>query len=242
MNTISFRRFILTTMCALTYAPAIFAQVCTFTAQECCGEGITHFQLNGTPAINRTSTVTENGGFTNTGLSTTVVAGMTYAYSVTFPVENNVVNCNTYNFRIYVDYNHNDLLTDPGELVDSLDNVPNGTYFGSFTIPVSALSGDAYMRVMMKMAASSLSGGLCGHTPVTPCNSPADPVGFHGEVENYTLKIIPATGLSESQWHSPILISPNPASDRLKVESAEWIYSITLTDLSGHRFVHKDGL
>ncbi|HLG35095.1 MAG TPA: GEVED domain-containing protein, partial [Bacteroidia bacterium] len=138
------------------------AQVCTFPGAECCGEGITNFQLNGTPAINRTSTVNENGGFTNTGLTTTVVSGQTYNFSVTFPLENNIVNCNTYNFKIYIDYNQNNLLTDAGEEAVSLANVETGTQTGSFTIPTTALIGNAYMRVMMKMAFASLSGGSCG--------------------------------------------------------------------------------
>src|SRR5436853_4779708 len=164
----------ITTLLALILAASLHqaqAQVCVFTGEECCGEGITNFQLNGIPAINRTSTVNENGGFTNTGISTAVVAGQTYNYSVTFPLEQPIVDCNTYNFKIYIDYNHDNSLTDPGEEAVSLSNIVTGTHTGSFTIPATASTGNTYMRVMMKMAANSLSGGICGHSPITPCNN-----------------------------------------------------------------------
>src|SRR6188474_787222 len=104
----------ITTLLALMLAASLLetqAQVCVFAGEECCGEGITNFQLNGTPAINRTSTVNENAGFTNTGVSSAVVAGQTYNYSVTLPLEANIVNCNTFNFKIYIDYNHDNSLT-----------------------------------------------------------------------------------------------------------------------------------
>ena len=193
------------------------AQVCTFAGQECCGEGITNFQLNGTPAINRTSTVNENAGFTNTGVTAAVAAGQTYNFSVTFPLEGNIVNCNTYNFKIYIDYNHNNLLTDVGEEAASLADVPNGTHTGSFTVPSSALSGNTYMRVMMKMAATSLTGGFCGHTAITPCNVPADGIGFHGEVENYTLNITSTAGIPSYADGPQFFISPFPVNDMVNV-------------------------
>ncbi|GDX53508.1 hypothetical protein LBMAG27_25550 [Bacteroidota bacterium] len=195
------------------------AQICTFAGEECCGEGITNFQLNGTPAINRTSTVNENGGFTNTAVTATVIKGQAYNYSVTFPIEDNIVNCNTFNFKIYIDYNQNDLLTDAGEEVASLSSVANGTYTGTFTIPTSAATGNAYMRVMMKMASTSLSGGFCGHTDITPCNIPADPVGFHGEVENYTLNITGASGLTNiTSGVNDFQVYPNPANDDIIID------------------------
>ena len=205
--------------------PAQAQSVCTVPVQVCCGVGITNFQLNGTPAINRTSTVSENGGFTNTGVTTAVAKGQTYTMSITFPLEANVVNCNTYNVKVYVDFNQNGLLTDPGEEVVSLSNKQTGTHTASFTIPSTATTGNAYMRVMMKMAAASLSGGYCGHTLLTPCNIPADPGNFHGEVENYTLTI-GATGINES---NPSLIAanifPNPFSTNTSI-------SYTLTEKS----------
>jgi hypothetical protein len=210
-------------LCAwLTFIPVSYiqAQVCTFAGQECCGEGITNFKLNGTPAIDRTSTVTENRGFTNTQVATTVMKGQTYNYSVTFPLEANIVNCNTYNFRIFVDFNGNNSLTDAGEEVVTLNNVPNGTHTGSFKIPETASTGSAYMRVMMKMANRSLTGGICGHSPITACNIPADPTGFHGEVENYTLNINVATStVDKSEPITALRAYPHPFSSVLTLET-----------------------
>lgn len=199
--------------------PETQAQVCTFAGAECCGEGITNFQLNGTPAINRTSTVNENSGFTNTGDTTTLVMGQSYNVSVTFPLETvGIVDCNTYNFKIFIDYNSDDELTDSGEEVVFLADKQTGTHTASFIVPTTATVGNTYMRVMMKMSATSLSGGFCGHSPITACNNPADPVGFHGEVENYTVNIqAPATGMESVSNFSLFSIFPNPFSEQTEI-------------------------
>ena len=193
----------------------VFAQTpCTFAGAECCGEGITNFQLTGgTASINRSSSVNENGGFTTTGVTTTVEKGQTYNYSITFPLEGPAVSCNTYNAKIYIDFNHNGILTDTGEEVVSLSNKANGTHTGIFMIPSSAMTGNAYMRVMMKMAATSLSGGFCGHSAITACNNPPDLIAFHGEVENYTLNITGTSGINELDENLLLLNAfPNPFS------------------------------
>jgi hypothetical protein len=73
------------------------------------------------------------------------------------------------------------------------------------------------MRVMMKMAATSLSGGFCGHAPITPCNNPPDGIGFHGEVENYTLNITSSVGVAEQNVVRGFLVYPNPVSTNVSV-------------------------
>ena len=209
-----FTRFSFVCLLCLSNQVCTRAQtVCTFAGEECCGEGITNFQLNGTPAINRTSTASENGGFTNTGVTSAVVAGQTY--NVSFSCNPDIVSCNTYNFKVYVDYNHNGVLTDAGEEVASLANQAPGTHTTSFTVPTSALNGDAYMRVILKMGATPLvSGGFCGHSAITPCNIPVDPVGFHGEVENYTLNITGGSGINEGNANVfQLKAFPNPFSE-----------------------------
>ena len=81
------------------------------------------------------------------------------------------------------------------------------------------------MRVMMKMAATAFGPGVCGHSLITPCNVPADPLGFHGEVENYTLDI-GATGINESNLSFIAAnIFPNPFSANTSI-------SYTLTEKS----------
>jgi hypothetical protein len=102
-----------------------------------------------------------------------------------------VGSCGTTNFTsglaIFIDLNHNGLLTDAGEKVYSngaaanINCVPATTVTGTITIPASALTGNTLMRVISQESAAGNS--------ITPCNT-----GFGwGEVEDYIVNIVPAT-------------------------------------------------
>jgi hypothetical protein len=89
----------------------------------------------------------------------------------------------------------------------------------------------------MKMANRSFSGGICGHTPITPCNSPADPTGFHGEVENYTLNISVATNVAEKgDVGTFVKAYPNPFVSFVTLESnlkEAKVLDIAIFDVAG---------
>ncbi|TDE46572.1 PKD domain-containing protein [Flavobacterium rhamnosiphilum] len=75
-------------------------------------------------------------------------------------------------WRVYIDYNHNGVFTDAGELVVNVNGKTTRT--GSFTVLATALTGQTRMRVMQKYS-TALTG---------PCEA-----FTNGEVEDYTVNI-----------------------------------------------------
>ncbi len=105
--------------------------------------------------------------------------------------------------KVWVDWNQNGVFTDPGEAYNLGDasNVTNSATSNSplsISIPVDAKLGHATMRVATK------------YTGNTGDNSPS-PIGngSDGEVEDYTLNIIPTKSIEESGFENSILF-PNP--------------------------------
>src|ERR1041385_2942093 len=171
--------FTLLSACAISIFNAS-AQWCTPVVQPYgpTTPGITNFTLND---INRNSAAIENpdDGYVLTGLSTTLQRGQTYTISITHTVD--FYFCPDMNLRVWLDYNDNGTLDDAGETILTTDHHAAGTYTATFTVPATAHVGVTRLRATAKMS------NLGGHTPPTPCNFPLDPVGYHGEVEDYTI-------------------------------------------------------
>jgi hypothetical protein len=150
--------------------------------------GITHFVLN---TIDRTSLDLEDyphNSYVNTGLSTELIAGQTYSVSITYTIDPQI--CPDMNLRVWIDYNKDYQLDDVGETVIIANNQLPGTYTGSFTVPANAPLQTTRLRVTAKMTPNG------GHTMPTPCDNPADPFGYHGEIEDYDVNITGSTGIS----------------------------------------------
>ena len=111
-------------------------------------------------------------------------------------------------WNVYIDYNHNGLFTDAGELVGQV----NGTAASSkaFTVPTTALNGPTTMRVQMQYNAYV----------ATPCT-----VFANGEVEDYSISIVgnaafafnetntdPKEEISSRVEEETLVVYPNPAS------------------------------
>lgn len=88
----------------------------------------------------------------------------------------------TYGFAIWVDWNQNGVLTDPGEKVFSTSSYSN-SHSGTFTVPTTALTGPTRMRI--------------GNS-YTPSTGPSGPcvTGISGEFEDYTFQVVPLTPCS----------------------------------------------
>lgn len=153
--------------------------------------GITNFTCN---TINRNSAAIENypgNSYVMTGLSTTLAKGGTYTVSVTHTRDAVVFPTARNNIRVWIDYNYDGQLDDPGETVVTLNLQPYGTSTASFTVPASSPTVTTRMRVTAKMSADA------GHTFPTPCDIPPDPLQYHGEIEDYTVSI-GTTGIDDS--------------------------------------------
>ncbi len=188
--------------------------------------GITHFVLNN---IDRTSTDLENypnNSYVNTGLSTELMTGQTYSVSITFTIDPQI--CPDMNLRVWIDYNHDYQLDDVGETVISVNNQLPGTYTGSFTVPSNVTLGSTRMRVTAKMSPNG------GHTMPTPCDIPADPFGYHGEMEDYEVILNSPTGIENPSFNNSFL--SYLSNDKLIFSFTTQVKSnteISLYDISG---------
>lgn len=193
----------------LLSAGTLSAQWCTPTTAipyASTMPGITQFTLN---TISRASADLENypnNSYVNTGLSTNLTPGNTYTVTIAYTLDASI--CPDMNLRVWIDFNQDGSLDDPGETVISANNQTSLTYTGTFTVPMSATMGSTRCRVTAKMTSNG------GHSLPTPCDIPADPIGYHGEFEDYTVNIgtvsvpeLPASPVSFAD------VAPNPAAD-----------------------------
>jgi len=191
--------------------------------------GITHVVIG---TIDRTSADLENypyNSYVNTGLTTDLISGNTYTISITHTIDGSI--CPDMNIRVWVDYNLDYSFDDAGETVISTDHHAPGTYTGTFTVPLTAALGTTRMRVTAKMSSAG------GHTLPTPCDFPADPFGYHGEMEDYTVNIIsatPVTGLLNA--HANLTIFPSVIADHATISfwhKANATASVQLFNITG---------
>ena len=162
-----------------------------------------------------------NGGYADyTGIARTdLVQTKNYSLSLTpgfngFPFEEY--------FKVWIDYNQDGDLEDPGEEVFASQMVSTTTS-GTITVPDSAVPGTTRMRVSM-----SYDSG------VTPCTSSFD----YGEVEDYCVNIVDiTTGATSLERESVVQVYPNPFQDVLHIEIRH-LYGlkdcgVTLLDATG---------
>jgi Zn-dependent metalloprotease len=178
--------------------------------------------------INKSSKGNPSGYENFTSVIGNVVKGNTYTITITpwwleqytflyrHPKANDA-------YAVYIDYNGDGDFTDAGELAWS--KAPNKDHLvsGNIMIPLTAVTGDVQMRVILKY--NSL--------PTSPCED----FGF-GEVEDYMLRISNVNPINSLIAVNPlddskkINIYPNPVKDIIKISSsssAEFKYQFTDT-------------
>lgn len=153
--------------------------------------------------VNNPSSKTAYGDFTS--LSANAAIGQSLPITLTAGFS-----WYTYNeyWKVWIDYNHDGTFQEPGEVAfeQSVPAPPNGTntldVVGSLTIPATALTGPTRMRVTMKQ----------GTVAPTPCETIAN-----GEVEDYTLNIIPAAGGGTGNRQAAIVIEAQLGIDDVAI-------------------------
>jgi hypothetical protein len=190
--------------------------------------GLTLVQVN---SLMRTSQDIENypyNSYVNTEQSVTVTRGESYPITLGFTIDAQI--SPHMNLRIWVDLNHDGQLDDPGETLYTVDHVSQ-TQNNTITIPATAMTGPTRMRITAKMCSHG------GHSLPTPCDMPADILGYHGEIEDYEMNIVDEVGIGEHDGAlSDLMILPNPSSGAFRVEYAlkeAGPVSIDVLDLSG---------
>ncbi len=142
--------------------------------------------------INKTSG--NNGGYADfTPTITDVTAGYTYPISLTPGFTGSA---HTEYWKVYIDLNNNKSFSDPGELVEMLQG--SSTVLGNIKFSVVSKTGKVRMRVQMS----------AGTYASAPCDAIA-----HGEVEDYTLNILPPViGQINNNSNDIVSVKPNPAT------------------------------
>lgn len=194
--------------------------------------GITNFSCN---TINRTSLSIEDPGnsYIMTSDTTTLVKGVTYPVSVTHTRDASFFPTAKNNIRIWIDYNNDNVLDTVTELSMGLYGQTFGTSNGNITIPLSASTATVRMRVTAKMSSDA------GHSYPSPCDNPADPIGYHGEIEDYTVNIIPNNSLDDfPSGLTNFTIYPNPVSEDFTINYSLMVTSdvfINIYDVCGKK-------
>lgn len=195
--------------------------------------GITNFKLRN---INRTSSNVEKPlnqpSLVVTTDSTKLERGKTYVINITHTKDAVIFPNARNNIRVWIDYNNDKDFVDAGETVITKDYQTAGVYTDSFTVPLTAPLGTTRLRSTAKMSSDA------GHSIPTPCDDPADPIDYHGEIEDYTVTIV-AQGTSVTELESAtgnVTVYPNPTTGEVTVSFTEMgtgKASIELYDVAG---------
>lgn len=173
--------------------------------------GITNFKLN---TINRTSSNVESmtSVVVETGDTTSLLRGHTYTVTITHTRDIVIFPDVRNNIRVWIDYNSNHSFDEAGETVITSDFDTFGVFHANFTVPVTAPTGYTRLRATAKMSSDG------GHLTPTSCDTlPMDPIGYHGEMEDYVVKILPTTEIEEINKPVKAEVFPNPISDQFTV-------------------------
>ena len=203
----------------LIIPPTVF---CNSNGNNATKEWIDYIQLG---SITRSSGP-ESGGYKNTGLTTNLVRGSTYALTYSAGFSSTI---RKEYWRIYIDYNGDGDFTDAGESILNTSPTGSGNFIGNFTVPSTASLTVTRMRV--KMSRNSIS---------SPCGSFSS-----GEVEDYTIIVSAApvsfyknvtNELIETSDSWKIDVTPNPIKDEIFISLNNTFNqntNITLFDVNG---------
>ncbi|MCB0698874.1 MAG: T9SS type A sorting domain-containing protein [Chitinophagaceae bacterium] len=218
----------------ISLTPTLKAQYCMIPGRTIYSSnqpGITNFKLN---TIDRTSSNVEKPlsqpSIVVTTDTTTLERGKTYVVQLTHSKDAVIFPTARNNVRIWLDYDQNEDFTGTGETVVTKDFIAAGTYVDSFTVPMNAKLGVTRLRATAKMSSDA------GHTIPTPCDEPADPIDYHGEMEDYFVKIVPPAGIDDMKASMlDVTIHPNPTSNdvTIELENKNKPLTVQLYDIAG---------
>ena len=129
---------------------------------------------------------------------------------------------------VWIDFNQ-DLVFDEAEKVLTTAT-SEGPHTGTITIPTDALIGETRMRIRLHDTGGN------SNPNSTPCGSSG-----YGEVEDYTVNILNATGIVTQEKSNFLTLTPNPASKKVVIESREGISGkIQIVDVTGRVIYSED--
>ncbi len=164
------------------------------------------------------STIASAGGYNDfTYLTATMQKGTSYSFTLSA----GMVGGPYFEYwNVWVDFNADGDFTDAGENIVSYNSDQIGWESHSFTVPLSATTGNTLMRVSMKRGSAPAS-----------CETFSK-----GETEDYTISIIPARLSGETTIsQNTLLVYPNPAKNKINVRSEFDLKNavINIADMNG---------
>jgi hypothetical protein len=162
------RNLILAILCILISDSQGQSPLCASRPTSFCCEYVSSITINGRTFQGSTGFSASSGGspagyYDYTYTKDTVPrirAGQSITISYTGVTSSNFMEY----FKLWIDFNGNGVLTDPGELVHSFNTSWSGTksFTSSFTVPTSVYNGEVYMRFVMQYSGSPV---ICGTYP-----------------------------------------------------------------------------
>ncbi len=163
----------------------------------------------------------------------TVTQGNSYNITLKGNTGGNYLN----SFVVFIDWNQNGTLNDPGEVYEVTQTIQNSTGLDalqavhSIAVPANALTGNTRMRV--KKTDNSV-GSPAG---INPCLG-----GDYGQAEDYTVNVV-ASSLSTNELakkNASLKVYPNPVTDILNIESQSKVKSISVFDATGRNVLTSE--
>ncbi|UOE40068.1 GEVED domain-containing protein [Chryseobacterium suipulveris] len=210
------------TVFSFTTKPNPFAPYCGPLAITSTVEPITLVNFAGinnvTPApTGSPSTVPSHENFTT--IIGNVVKGETQTITLQGNTGGNWVN----RFAVFIDWNQNGVLNDPGEVYEVTTTLSNSTGTDGkqvthpIAVPATAMSGDTRMRVKKIFGTTNY---------LDPCAGAS-----FGQVEDYTVNV--ATLAVADASKNQARVYPNPIVDIVNIDSNSKVSSVQVYDLSG---------
>lgn len=155
------------------------------------------------------------------------IGTVTQGQSYNITLKGNTAGNYTSYFAVFIDWNQNGVLNDPGEVYEVTQTITGSTGLDamqavhSIAVPATALPGNTRMRVKKVFDDTNL---------LSPCLG-----DDYGQAEDYTVNVLDAQlAVNETVKKNPGLkVYPNPVSDILNINSDPKIKSVRIYDLSG---------
>lgn len=213
-------------------APATYCDVTTAMAYTLKMPGISRFQLND---IDRGSLAVECGSvmcnsYVMTGVSTSLEQGKAYTVSITHTRDDDFFPDTRNNLRVWIDWDQDAIFDDASETAVLVNYAEVGTTTATFIVPSNAKLGATRLRATAKMSDDA------GHTIPTPCDDPPDPIGYHGEIEDYEVSIVvPTTSVAEEGVRAVShRVLPHPVTQDATILIDGEAAKIEIVDMMGH--------
>lgn len=158
-------------------------------------------------------------------------ASVTQGQSYDITLKGNTVGNYENSFVVFIDWNQNGSLNDPGEVYQITQTITNSTgtdavqAIHSISVPADAALGNTRMRVKKIYGTISTDPDL-----INPCAG-----SDYGQAEDYTVNVVasPLAVNEVSEKNSIFKIYPNPVTDILNIDSQVKVKSINIFDKVG---------